>query len=99
MEIISVVIFSSNAISFVNSILVMFDIIYSGVEIDKHFSLTSSFTSLTLFFMLVSLKSWGRSSVVCTFVTVFLFLIVREEHSRPFAISFRLFASMLFVPQ
>ena len=49
--------------------------------------------------MLVSLKSWGRSSVVCTFVTVFLFLIVREEHSRPFAISFGLFASMLFAPQ
>ena len=49
--------------------------------------------------MLVSLKSWGRSSVVCTFVTVFLFLIVREEHTRPFAISFGLFASMLFVPQ
>ena len=33
------------------------------------------------------------------FVALFLFLIIRAEHSRPFAISFGLFSSMLLVPQ
>ena len=48
--------------------------------------------------MWVSLKSRGRSPVMYTFVTLFLFLIVRAEHSRPFAISFGMFATLLLVP-
>ena len=42
-------------------------------EIDEHFSLLSSFTFLILFLMRVSLKSRGRSPVMYTFVTLFLF--------------------------
>ena len=33
------------------------------------------------------------------FVALFLLLIIRAEHSRPFAISFGVFSSMLLVPQ
>ena len=59
----------------------------------------SSFISSILLLMWVSLKSRDRSPVMHTFAMLFLFLIVRTEHSRSFAISFDMFASMLFVPQ
>ena len=49
--------------------------------------------------MWVSLKSRGRSPLMYTFVMLFLFCIVRAEHSRPFVISFGVFSSMLLVLQ
>ena len=54
---------------------------------------------MILFLLWVSLKSRGRRPVMYTFVTLFLFLIIRAEHNRPFEISFGLFSSMLLVPQ
>ena len=54
---------------------------------------------MILFLSWVSLKSRGRRPVMYTFVTLFLFLIIRAEHSRLFEISFGLFSSMLLVLQ
>ena len=54
---------------------------------------------MILFLLWVSLKSRGRRPVMYIFATLFLFLIIRAEHSRPFAISFGVFSSMLLVPQ
>ena len=54
---------------------------------------------MILFLLWVSLKWRGRRPVMYIFVTLFLFLIIRAEHSRPFPISFGVFSSMLLVPQ
>ena len=90
MEMVSAVVFSSKAISFMNPI----DIIYQPCW-NWCFSLKSSFTSLILFLTWISLKSRG----VCMFVTLLLFLVVRTEHSRSFAMSFGVFALTLLIPQ
>ena len=95
----SVVVFSSKAISFVNPIVVLFDVIYPWCWNHEHFSLISSFTFLILFLMWISLKPRGRSPVMYDVCNAVPFLIVRAEHSRPFAISFGEFSSMLLVPQ
>ena len=54
---------------------------------------------MILLFVWVSLKSQGGSQVIYMLVTLFFFKIVRAEHNRPFAISFRMFVLMLLVPQ
>ena len=99
METVSVVVFNSKAISFVNPIAVLFDVIYLWCWNWWTFFSNKFVYFLILFLMWVSLKSRGRSLMMHTFVTLFLFLIVRAEHSRPFAISFGVYSSMLLVPQ
>ena len=90
---VSVVVFSSKGISFMNPIVVLFETFISHTEIDKCFSV-----KLIYFLDLISYLDFSEvKGCVHTFVTLLLLLVVRTEHSRSFAISFGVFASTLLI--